>query len=84
MLVSRSGEFYRGFDGVRDVGLSLGLGSQLRLSRRLRLQGDVRTLLYSLALTDSQGLPYPSAFQTDLLAGVGLVFSLGGADVEEE
>jgi hypothetical protein len=83
-LVSRSGEFYRGFDGLRDVGLSLGLGSQLRLSRRLRLQGDVRMLLYSLALTDGQGLAYPSALQTDLLASLGLALSLGGADVEEE
>jgi hypothetical protein len=83
-IVSRSGEFYRDFDGLRDVGLSLGVGSQLRVSSRLRLQGDVRALLYSLALTDGAGLRYPSAFQTDLLAGLGLVLSLGGSDVEEE
>jgi hypothetical protein len=80
VLISRSGEAYDDFEGLRDLGASLAVGSQFRLSDRLSLQGDIRAVLYSLGLTDPDGLEYPSAFQTDLLAHVGLALTLGTTD----
>lgn len=75
-LVRRSGRAYEGYEGTKDLGATLGLGSQFRLTDHLSLQGDARALLYSLHLTDPAGVEYDSAFQTDLLAHVGLVLSL--------
>ena len=76
LIVRRSGNAYEGFAGTTDLGGSLGLGSQFRLTDRLRLQADLRTLLYRLQLTDPDGLQYPSSFQTDLQAHVGLSLEL--------
>ena len=84
VLVKRSGDAYEGFEGLNSVGGALGIGSWVRLSDRLGLQGDVRTLIYSLGLTDSEGLEYPSSTQTDLLAHVGLVFSFGEVLLDDE
>lgn len=78
-VVHRAGEAYDGFEGTTDLGGTLGLGSQFRLTERVSLQGDLRALLYQLSLTDPTGLRYPSAFQTDLLAHVGLVVRLARA-----
>jgi hypothetical protein len=75
-IVRRSGEAYVGFEGTKDVGGTLGVGSQFRLTDRLSLQGDIRALLYSLHLTDPAGLEYPSAFQVDLQGHVGLSLRL--------
>jgi hypothetical protein len=74
--VRRSGDAYEGFEGTRDVGGSLGVGSQFRLTDRLSLQGDLRALLYDLQLTDPAGMEYQSAFQTDLQGHVGLSLRL--------
>ena len=81
-LVDRGGDAYQGFDGTSDVGGILGIGSQYRLSDRLGLQADFQTLLYSLQLTDPDGLEYPSAFQTDILLTVGLVVKLSSTPEE--
>jgi hypothetical protein len=72
--IARSGKAYQGFSGTTDLAGTLGVGSSISLNRRLSLQGDVQTLLYRLGLTDASGDRYRSAFQTDLLAYVGLVF----------
>ena len=75
-LLHRGGEAYEGFQGTTDLGGTVGLGSQFRLTERLSLQGDVRALLYQVALTDPSAREYPSAFQTDLLVHIGLVLGL--------
>lgn len=81
-VVRRSGDAYEGFEGTSDVGGSLGVGSQFRLTDRLSLQGDLRALLYSLRLTDPAGLEYPSAFQTDLQGQLGLSLRLSSPSDE--
>ncbi len=75
-VIHRSGKAYDGFTGTTDLGGSLGLGSQFRLTDRISMQGDLRAALYQLSLTDPSGLPYSSAFQTDLLAHVGVTVKL--------
>jgi hypothetical protein len=82
VLIRRSGQAYEGFKGLGDVGGTLGVGSQFRLTDRLSLQADFRTLLYQLRLTDPDGLEYPSEFQTDVLGHVGIVFRLAGPNPE--
>lgn len=75
-IIRRSGDAYEGFEGTRDVGGTIGVASQFRLTDRLSLQGDLRALLYQLRLTDPDGLEYPSAFQADLQAHVGMSLRL--------
>lgn len=75
-FIERGGDAYEGFQGTSDIGGALGVGSQYRLTDRLSLQADIRTVLYQLQLTGPTGLAYPSAFQTDLLAVVGLTIKL--------
>jgi hypothetical protein len=80
--IRRSGDAYEGFEGTRDVGGTLGVGSQFRLTDRLSLQGDPRALLYDLRLTDPAGIQYSSAFQTDLQGHVGLSLRLSSPSDE--
>jgi hypothetical protein len=75
-LVDRGGDAYQGYSGTSDFGGIFGIGSQYRLSDRLSLQGDFQTMLYDLSLTDPTGLQYPSAFQTDILASIGVTVRL--------
>lgn len=81
-VIRRSGDAYEGFEGTRDVGGTLGVGSQFRLTDRLNLQGDLRALLYNLRLTDPAGMEYPSAFQMDLQGHVGLSLQLSSLSGE--
>ncbi|MFL5402409.1 MAG: hypothetical protein ACJ8BF_06285 [Gemmatimonadales bacterium] len=73
-LVQRSGKAYEGFSGTSDLAGTLGLGSSRTLNRHLRLQADVQMLLYRLGLTNPSGQRYPSRFQSDMLAYIGVVF----------
>jgi hypothetical protein len=82
-VVLRSGEANQGFEGTNDVAGTLGVGSQFRLTDRLMLQADLRALLYSLHLTDPEGLEYQSAFQTDLQGHVGVSLRLSSSSSDE-
>ena len=75
-LIVRGGDAYQGFSGTSSLGGIVGVGSQYRLSDRLSLQGDFQTVLYNLHLTDPTGVEYSSAFQTDLLAVLGVTIRL--------
>jgi hypothetical protein len=75
-LIERGGDAYQGYSGTNAFGGIVGIGSQYRLSDRLSLQGDFQAVLYGLHLTDPSGVQYPSAFQTDLLAVLGVAIRL--------
>ena len=77
-LVMRGGKAFHGNSGTADVAGVLGFGSQVPAGDRLRLEANVRVLLYRLGMADSTGAEYLPGTQTDVQAYVGVVLGLGG------
>jgi len=75
-LVKHGGEAFTGFSHTSNVGAAVGVGTQFRIARPLRLDLGFRLLIYSMALRDSVG-NLPSATQVDFNVRVGLSLSLG-------
>ncbi|MDX2119800.1 MAG: hypothetical protein SF070_01930 [Gemmatimonadota bacterium] len=76
-VVSRHGDAFDAYDNPGTVGGTIGLGTGLGLTDRLRADISFRGIVYTLSLQDSLG-SLPRRTHVDLMAHVGLSLQLGG------